>query len=189
MRGESRRVANVVLYWVHDSPISNREALMRRYDHQFSPDRTYRYTLWRWWDEMFNDSYVQWIGLNPSTADEVQLDPTVTRIIDYSKTFGFGGFCMTNLFGYRETKRKEMMRHADPIGKDNDKWLYDTAKGASMIIAAWGCDGVHRDRANQVRDLLKEFELRCIWVTSTGEPQHPLYLKKILKPIPIHEKP
>ena len=42
---------------------------------QFSADRAYRYTLKIVWDE--SRTPCQFIGLNPSTADEVKDDPTV----------------------------------------------------------------------------------------------------------------
>lgn len=51
---------------------------------QFSPCRRYRYTLWREWD-MLNSTYLMVIGLNPSTADETQDDPTIRRCIDFAK--------------------------------------------------------------------------------------------------------
>ena len=41
----------------------------------FSPCRKYRYKLWRIWDETL--PLAMFIGLNPSTADEVKDDNTV----------------------------------------------------------------------------------------------------------------
>ena len=43
----------------------------------FSPDRVYRYTLLHSWADMFAPALktIAWIALNPSTADENQLDP------------------------------------------------------------------------------------------------------------------
>ncbi|MEJ2698040.1 MAG: DUF1643 domain-containing protein [Candidatus Sulfobium sp.] len=64
----------------------------------FSPCRQYRYTLWR--DlTMFPErpGYVQFIGLNPSKADEVRNDNTVTRCINFAKSWGYGLLCMTNV--------------------------------------------------------------------------------------------
>ena len=55
----------------------------------FSRCRTYRYTLWREWD-LFNKNYAMFIGLNPSTADEVNNDPSVRRCIDYANAGGMG---------------------------------------------------------------------------------------------------
>ena len=53
---------------------------------KFSKCRKYRYTLWRTWDN--SKPKVMFLGLNPSTADEVNNDPTVTRCINYSKSSG-----------------------------------------------------------------------------------------------------
>ena len=38
------------------------------------------------------------IGLNPSTADENENDPTITRCINFAKSWGYGSVCVTNLF-------------------------------------------------------------------------------------------
>ena len=64
----------------------------------FSPCRKYRYALWRIWNQ--NKPYAMFIGLNPSIADEVYDDPTIKRCINYSKSWGYGGVYMTNLFSY-----------------------------------------------------------------------------------------
>ena len=50
----------------------------------FSPDRRHRYGLVHRWNPLFGDKLVLWIGLNPSTADEAKLDPTLTRIAAFS---------------------------------------------------------------------------------------------------------
>ena len=81
---------------------------------EFSPCRTYRYALWRWWDR--SRPYAMFIGLNPSTADEVNNDPTVSRCIGYSRRWGYGGLCMTNIFAYRSTDPARMKAHSAPIG-------------------------------------------------------------------------
>jgi hypothetical protein len=76
------------------------EPMLDRVTH-FNLSRTHRYTLWRIWDHMFCTDYVQFIGLNPSTADESQDDPTVRRCIDFAKRWGAGALCMTNIFAFR----------------------------------------------------------------------------------------
>ena len=48
-------------------------------DAHFSKNRIYRYALWRTWDE--SKPKVLFVGLNPSTADEIQDDPTIRRCI------------------------------------------------------------------------------------------------------------
>src|SRR5690348_9819680 len=91
----------------------------------FSQCRKYRYTLWRQWGDVRSGfamelwpadradksrQYVQFIGLNPSTADETQDDPTVRRCIGFSKAWGYGALCMTNAFAWRDTDPEKMKR-------------------------------------------------------------------------------
>ena len=42
--------------------------------------------------------------LNPSTADEVKLDPSCTRARNYAERWGYGALIVTNIFGWRERK-------------------------------------------------------------------------------------
>ena len=64
----------------------------------FSRCKNYRYALWRNWDDLKPDVMI--IGLNPSTADEKENDPTIVRCIKFAKSWGYGGVCVTNLFAY-----------------------------------------------------------------------------------------
>ena len=90
----------------------------------FSPDRRYRYTLIHRWDESLNPGHgIAWICLNPSTADEHQLDPTLRRIRDFSAVWGYAFFVMLNLFAWRATDPAGIKAAADPIGPDNDRWI------------------------------------------------------------------
>jgi hypothetical protein len=146
----------------------------------FSPCRTYRYTLWRQWD-MYNPSYAMFIGLNPSTADEVQDDPTVRRCIGFAKAWRFGALCMTNAFAFRATNPDVMKADPSPVGSDNDHWLVEMAKDAVIVIAAWGVHGAHHGRDVQVARLIKK--LHCLGVTKDGHPKHPLYLRRETVPI------
>ena len=145
----------------------------------FSPCRQYRYTLWREW--IGGEGYAMFIGLNPSTADETQDDPTIRRCIGYAKAWGYGALCMTNLFAYRATEPTVMLATAEPVGIENDKHLRRCAEQASVVIAAWGCDGVHMNRAAHVRALLPD--LHYLRLTKGAHPGHPLYLPAKLQPI------
>ena len=75
-------------------------------DAKFSACRKYRYALWRNWDG--SKPYAMIIGLNPSTADENENDPTITRCINFAKSWGYGGVCVTNLFAYCATVPSDM---------------------------------------------------------------------------------
>ena len=46
----------------------------------------YRYSLWRIWDK--EKPIFTFIGLNPSTADHIQDDPTINRCINFAKSWG-----------------------------------------------------------------------------------------------------
>ena len=143
----------------------------------FSPDRRYRYTLHHRWAELFTEKCVMWIGLNPSTADEQKLDPTLTRIKGFTTAWGYNAFVMTNLFAFRATDPKIMMAEPEPIGADNDRMLAETARRCGMVVAAWGVGGDHLARAEQVCRLLEGVTLVCLGITQAGHPKHPLYVR------------
>lgn len=142
----------------------------------FSPDRRHRYSLIHRWDPLFGDRLILWIGLNPSTADESQLDPTLTRIRTFSQREGFDGFWMANLFGLRTPYPKEMMSAPDPVGPGNDASLLAAADRCEKIVAAWGVSGVYQERADAVVRLFAGRELWCLGTTRDGHPRHPLYV-------------
>ena len=98
--------------------------------------RKYRYVLWRVWDKSL--PHIMFIGLNPSTANETQNDPTILKCIQYCKHWGYGGFYITNLFAYRSSSPDILKKSKKPIGLKNDYWILKTAKSAEKIVACWG---------------------------------------------------
>jgi len=142
----------------------------------FSPDRRHRYSLVHRWNPLFGDRLILWIGLNPSTADEAKLDPTLTRIAAFSKRAGFDGFWMANLFALRTPYPAEMMADPDPVGPENDAWLLRAAGRCEKIVAAWGAGGKFQARADAVARLFAGRELWCLGTTQDGHPRHPLYV-------------
>lgn len=143
--------------------------------------RRYRYALWRTWDERL--PRVMFIGLNPSTADETQDDPTLRRTMDFAKRWGFGGVSNGNLFAYRATEPAAMIRQRNPIGPANDEWLKRLASESGLVIAAWGNHGVHLNRSSQVCQWLEN--LYCLKINASGQPAHPLYQRKSQQPVPF----
>ena len=147
---------------------------------KLSECRKYRFALWRTWDE--SKPYVMFVGLNPSTADETTNDPTLTRCINYAKSWGFG-VCMANIFAYRATKPIDMKAATDPIGAENNDWLVELSNDAGMVVAAWGNDGSYLGRSKQIEELLPN--LHCLKLNKSGEPAHPLYQKSDIEPVPM----
>src|SRR3954462_12457376 len=85
----------------------------------FSRCRRYRYTLEHVIDPALEPRRIMWIGLNPSTADESQLDPTLRRVRAFSHAWGYTAFVMTNLFSFRATQPSDMKGQANPVGEHN----------------------------------------------------------------------
>jgi hypothetical protein len=152
----------------------------------FSPCRRYRYDLWRKWPdspEVRHNGYVLFIGLNPSTADETNDDPTIRRCIAFARAWGYSGLCMANLFAFRATAPADMLAEHDPIGPENDEYLLRLASQALLVVAAWGTNGTHLQRDARVKNLLPD--LHYLRLTKDGHPGHPLYLPKTLLPQPF----
>lgn len=145
---------------------------------EFSEDRKYRYALWRIWDK--HKPLVMFIGLNPSTANEVEADPTIRRVIRFATDWGYGGFYMMNLFGIVSAKPEVLLTDPDPLG-DNDKWLERISYKCDRIIFCWGVFKQARERAEEVK---KRFPgAYCLKKTKDGHPWHPLYVAANTVPI------
>ena len=69
-----------------------------------SSDNKYRYSLWRIWDK--NKPIILFIMLNPSTADAVNNDKTMTRVKNFAESWGYGGVYVGNLYAFRSTDPK-----------------------------------------------------------------------------------
>jgi hypothetical protein len=144
-----------------------------------SKDRKYRYVLSRIWDE--SKPMIMIIGLNPSTADETKNDPTITRCINFAKSWEYGGVYMLNLFAFRATLPKDMIEEEEPIGNENDSYINKYSKLSEKVVCAWGNDGSYKNRSKEI--LSKINNLYYLKLNQSGEPSHPLYLNGNLIPI------
>lgn len=139
----------------------------------FSDCMRYRYALMIVWDEHL--PILNFLMLNPSTADHLANDPTVKRCCVRSNTLGFGSLIVTNIFAYRATDPRDMKSQEDPIGPENDNYILESAKVANKIVCGWGSYGCHQNRSREVLRILEGFKLFCLGKTRGGEPVHPLY--------------
>lgn len=146
---------------------------------EFSADRKYRYALWRIWDK--SKPLVMFIGLNPSTANESSPDPTITRVINFARDWGYGGLYMMNLFGIVSSKPEILLTDPDPLG-ENDHWLEKIAIECEIIVFCWGVFKQARLRAEDVKRRFPR--AYCLKKTKEGHPWHPLYVAAKTKPIP-----
>ncbi len=150
----------------------------------YSDCERYRYALTRIWDP--SGGRVLFVMLNPSTATEVQNDPTVERCERRARALGFGSFRVTNIFAWRDTDPKKMRAAADPIGPENDAAILEGSQWADTIVAAWGTHGAHLDRGAAVARLLQGTgkQLFHLGLTQAGHPKHPLYIAYTQQPTP-----
>lgn len=150
---------------------------------RFSPCRRWRYLLWRRWDAA--KPVANFLMLNPSTADEVKLDPTCARARGYAERWGYGALIVTNVFAWRATDPAKMKAVEDPVGPGNDGAIVKAAKESEIVVCAWGNHGAHKDRSRQILKILSKNKIRLhtLRVNANGEPAHPLYLPGTLEPI------
>lgn len=138
----------------------------------FSPCRRFRYSLSRVWNP--EAPTVMFVGLNPSTADEREDDPTVRRCIGFARRWNCGGLILVNLFAYRSSHPASLFKADDPIGPANDTYILASARAAGRTVLAWGTKGYFLDRDQHVLSLLPA--AHCLGITKEGHPKHPLYL-------------
>jgi hypothetical protein len=151
---------------------------------QFSRDRRYRYRLWRRWDP--NRPQIAFCMLNPSTADEHVDDPTIRRCIGFARDWGYGGVEIVNIFALRATNPRELRRAHDPIGRANNAHVIEVAQHSAAVVIAWGVHGALLARgAAAFRLLSPRARLLALGWTRAGEPRHPLYLRRDVRPIDV----
>jgi hypothetical protein len=148
----------------------------------FSRDGKYRYRLGRVWDA--TRMRCGFVMLNPSTADERVLDPTVRRCVALAKAWGYGSVDVGNLFALRSTDPRALSRTNDPVGPMNDRALSDIRDACQLVVIAWGNHGTVMNRAGRVLDQI--LDLRRVshlgW-TREGQPRHPLYVRSDVLPM------
>jgi hypothetical protein len=158
----------------------------------FSNDRKYRYLLWRQWDNC--KPSITFIGLNPSTADETENDPTIRRLISFAKGWGFGRMYMLNIFAYRATDPKNLKEAPNPTGElilgnpnrqINDDYIFEYVDQLAVekVVACWGNHGEFLNRGQEVRAVVNSSPnvrrvggAHVFKITKQGQPSHPLYL-------------
>jgi hypothetical protein len=147
---------------------------------------------------MGDGGVVNFIMLNPSTADDVFDDATIRRCVGFAKRWGFSGLVVTNLFAYRATQPTDLIALLNTsggwhlaVGEDNAAHIDREAKAAKAVVCAWGdnCDRMpeyasHRDL--DVIFMLRFRDLFCIRHTAKGNPAHPVRERYTDAPILFH---
>lgn len=150
----------------------------------FSPCGLYRYRLWRRWGE---GAPLLFVMLNPSIASATENDPTVERCQRRAANLGFPALEVVNLFARIATDPVDLASFDDPIGPENDTAILEAARGAGMIVCAWGVHGKLKGRGAVVAAMLRAngIPLYALGLTKDGMPRHPLYLPYHARPFEI----
>lgn len=160
----------------------------------FGPERVYRYRLTRVWKVSL--PAVAWIMLNPSTADETEDDRTISRVIDFSRRWGYGSALVVNLFGFRTPSPALLRRARDPVGPSNDESVAATVRQSQATIVAWGNHGSLANpatgvsRSEEMWQLLDKLDVDVdmLQLTAQSQPAHPLYLPSHIGPMSIRHQ-
>jgi len=138
-----------------------------------SNDKKDRFSLSRIWDS--KKPKALYIMLNPSYADDESDDPTIRRLIFFSKKFKFGGFYVTNLFTQITPYPKELNMDNNSK-KKNLIIISELIKKSDLIVYAWG------NLVSEPMQLRKLIESPlCFGINKNGTPKHPLYLRSDTK--------
>lgn len=139
-----------------------------------SADGLYRYVLCRAWG---TGPLVTWVMLNPSTADADTDDPTIRKVMAFSRSWGMGSCAVVNLFAWRATDPRELLTAPDPVGPDNRVVIEDWVSRAHLVVAAWGngVEGPDRRGVMPVELIAHRAgkPLHHLGLTNPGHPRHP----------------
>ena len=147
----------------------------------FSSDGRYRYVLRREWNA--HSPGVLFIGLNPSTADASRNDPTIRRLIGFAHRWGYGHLVVANLYAYCTPYPGTLFQCAEPVGKENDRWLSHLVKQYKTTVLIYGNQARKGDRHLVLLPMVPQ--PYCIRISKAGMPMHPLYLPYTSEPIPF----
>lgn len=150
---------------------------------EYSTDRMYRWWYERRWSA---GPSLCFVGLNPATGDtDGKPRPTLAKVVKWAKREGCSSVVVVNLFAFRSTDPAALFdADVDIVGESNDEVIGRRSREAKITLAAWGAHRLARSRAADVLPLLDK--PRCVGVTKSGAPAHPLYVptSRPLRPYP-----
>ena len=135
---------------------------------KFCEAKKNRYFLKRKWNN--SKGLLLYIMLNPSLADEKKDDPTIRRLINFTKKFDYGGFLVGNIFTIITPNPKELDKSKGMSDKNFEE-IIKLVNKVDQIVYAWG-------GSIEEPQLLKKIVLspKCFGKNLNGTPKHPLYL-------------
>jgi hypothetical protein len=102
----------------------------------------------------------------------------VRRCRGFTKLWDCNGLAVANVYALRSTNPAALWAHHDPVGPDNDNYLWIVARERGAVVCAWGSNAKPQ-RAARVASILIDAGARlwCLGTTKDGSPRHPLYVR------------
>lgn len=142
----------------------------------FSEDKTHRFYLKRSWVlDNEEERKITFIGLNPSIANHENDDPTIRRLIGFTKFFEYNSFEIVNLYSLICTNPKEV-DFEKLLNENNNHYLNNI--DSHKIIFCWGKNRNWPNWNKIIKKLVDKYPyIYCFGRNKDGSPKHPLYLK------------
>lgn len=137
------------------------------------------------------------VGTNPSTAKPEKLDNTLKSVERIALNNGYDSFVMFYVYAVRSTIFEELSQKENTYYRKRNKQEISQYIGSQEEpLNIWIAFGNLVDRRKYMKecmlDLMEVFEAHninywCAGVNDSGNPKHPLYLKKdlVLQPFDI----
>lgn len=147
----------------------------------FSEDQKSRFELIRDWSDELTAGQLQTVNfvmLNPSTADAIHDDQTVRKVVGFARRWRFNRVVVTNLIADISTD-PWLLPYWSGIDMRNRSHLQEWMGSADLVVVAWGSQpmAVRRKIALSEHILLLKrtasVDLYCIGITKGGDPLHP----------------
>ena len=122
------------------------------------------------------------IGVNPSTADATVNDATIRKDMGFGLRLGWRKIIKGNVFSYRATDVRELVKVADHKHGDNAMHLRQICADADIVVPCWGrrdkLPAYLRSYLEPTLHLLRSSgkPLFTFGFTASGDPLHTLML-------------
>lgn len=152
----------------------------------FSADMRERYFLARIFEnenceeknEVNELKIINFLMLNPSKANSIRLDPTVTRCTKRALNLGYDMIVVSNLYPFISTDPKLLKKNKGNL-RLNFKIIEEIVKFSSVNILAYGNYKDNFQYSEIIKEIFKNQDKTayCLEVNSDNSPAHPLYLR------------
>lgn len=115
------------------------------------------------------------IGLNPSKADEVKPDNTITKVCKIAAFNGYGGIYMVNCFSFITPDPDQLITDEDQ--EFNDRVIFKYSGYCPAVVFAWGNFPVLRSSGRPERMMSLFPNAYALAINKNGSPKHPLYCR------------